>query len=134
MSAEEIEWPFESIESAYDYMDILATTTLEVMSELKRTGIKPCAMASNATRKRSTWQYFMLKMLGWHVYKGRRMLNDLRILRRLILNERLSVENARRCNRPTTRLHWGSCGTPEPGVCPWRVSTYVNPLLGTSNS
>jgi hypothetical protein len=36
MSAEEIEWPFESIESAYDYMDILAITTLEVMSELKR--------------------------------------------------------------------------------------------------
>ena len=36
---------------------------------------------------------FKLKMLGCYVYKSRRTLNDLRILRRLILNERLSVES-----------------------------------------
>jgi hypothetical protein len=36
MFAEEIERPFDFIESAHDYMDILATTTLEVLSELER--------------------------------------------------------------------------------------------------
>ena len=34
--AVEIERSVDSIESAHDYMDILATTTQEVMSELKR--------------------------------------------------------------------------------------------------
>ena len=36
MFAEEIERPFDSIDSAHDYMDIVATTTLEALSELKR--------------------------------------------------------------------------------------------------
>jgi len=93
MSTQEIERPFESIESAHDYMDILATTTVEIMLELKRD--REIALREGEKRRAQAIDLamFKLKMLGCHVYKSRRMLNDLRILRRLILNERLSVES-----------------------------------------
>ena len=93
MFAEEIEQPFESIESAHDYMDILAVTTLEVMTELKRD--RDIALRDGEQRRAQAIELamFKLKMLRIYVHKSRRMLNDLRILRRLILNERLSVES-----------------------------------------
>ena len=93
MFAEEIEQPFESIESAHGYMDILAATTMEVLSELKRD--RDIALRDGEQRRAQAIDLaiFKLKTLNCYVYKSRRMLNDLRILRRLILNERLSVEN-----------------------------------------
>ena len=93
MFSEEIDQPFESIESAYEYMDILAATVLEVSAELKRD--RDQALRDGDYRRAQAFEIamFKLKMLGCHVYKSRRMLNDLRILRRLILNERLSVES-----------------------------------------
>jgi hypothetical protein len=93
MTAEEIERPFDSIESAHGYMNILASTTLEVLSELKRD--RDIALRDGDQRRAQAIDLaiFKLKMLGCYVYKSRRMLNDLRILRRLILNERLSVES-----------------------------------------
>jgi len=93
MFAEEIERPFESIESAHDYMDILATTTLEVLAELKRDRDQALRDGEERRAQAIDLAIFKLKMLGCYVYKSRRMLNDLRILRRLILNERLSVES-----------------------------------------
>lgn len=93
MFAEAIEQPFESIESAHEYMNILAATTLEVMSDLKRD--RDLALRDGDARRAQAIDLaiFKLKMLGCHVHKSRRMLNDLRILRRLILNERLSVDS-----------------------------------------
>jgi hypothetical protein len=93
MTAAEIEQPFESIESAHDYMNILAATALEAIGELNRD--REIALRDGELRRAQAIDLaiFKLKMLGCHLYKSRRMLNDLRILRRLILNERLSVEN-----------------------------------------
>lgn len=93
MSVNEIERPFESIESAHDYMDILASTALEALSELKRD--RDIAVRDGELRRAQAIDLaiFKLKTLGCYVYKSRRTLNDLRILRRLILNERLSVES-----------------------------------------
>ena len=93
MSAEEIEGPFESIESAHAYMDILAATTLEALTELKRDRDQSLRDGEQRQAQAIDLAMFKLKMLGCYVYKSRRMLNDLRILRRLILNERLSVES-----------------------------------------
>jgi hypothetical protein len=93
MFAEEIEGPFESIESAHDYMDILAATTLEVLSELKHDRDEALRNGELRRAQAIDLAIFKLKSLGCYVYKSRRMLNDLRILRRLILNERLSVES-----------------------------------------
>lgn len=93
MFAEEIERPFESIESAHDYMNILAATILEVMGELQRD--RDHALRAGELRRAQAIDLaiFKLKMLGCYVFKSRRALNDLRILRRLILNERLSAES-----------------------------------------
>jgi hypothetical protein len=92
MSAEDIERPFDSIESAHEYMSLLAATALDVMADLRRD--RDLAIRDGESRRAQAIDLaiFKLKMLGCHVYKGRRMLNDLRILRRLILNERVSVE------------------------------------------
>lgn len=93
MFAEEIERPFDSIESSQEYMNILAATVLDVMGDLSRD--RDLALRDGLDRRAQAIDLaiFKLKMLGCYVYKSRRMLNDLRILRRLILNERLSVES-----------------------------------------
>jgi hypothetical protein len=93
MFVEEIERPFESIESAHDYMNILAATILEVRSELQHD--RDHALRAGELRRAQAIDLaiFKLKMLSCSVFKSRRALNDLRILRRLILNERLSVES-----------------------------------------
>lgn len=93
MSAEEIDQPFDTIESAHEFMNVLAATTLDAMRDLKRD--RDLAIREGETRRAQAIDLaiFKLKMLGCYVYKGRRMLNDLRILRRLILNERQTVAN-----------------------------------------
>jgi hypothetical protein len=85
--------PFDSIESAQEFMNILAATALEVLSELKRD--HEAAQREGADRRAQAilLAIYKLKQLNCNVYRSRRMLNDLRILRRLILNERLSAEN-----------------------------------------
>lgn len=93
MSAIENGGPFESIESAHDYMSLLAATALEAMGDLKRD--HEAALREGADRRARAIELamFKLKQFNCQVYKSRRMLNDLRILRRLILNERLSIEH-----------------------------------------
>ncbi|HYW41551.1 MAG TPA: hypothetical protein VE959_01760 [Bryobacteraceae bacterium] len=93
MLAQNIEQPFDSIEGAQEYMNILATTLLDVMNDLKRD--HDVALRDGELRRAQAIDLamFKLKTLVCYVYKSRRTLNDLRILRRLILNERLSVES-----------------------------------------
>lgn len=93
MFAEDIERPFESIESAHEYMHILALTILEVMSELKTDRDRALQEGQLRRAQAIDLAMFKLKTLGCYVFKSRRMLNDLRTLRRLILNERASVES-----------------------------------------
>jgi hypothetical protein len=63
------------------------------MAELKRD--RDIAVRDGDQRRAQAIELamFKLKMLQCHLFKSRRMLNDLRILRRLILNERLSFES-----------------------------------------
>lgn len=93
MTPEDIDRPFDSIESAQEYMNVLAATVLEVMGDLKRD--RNAALHQGETRRAQAIDLAMykLKMLGCYIHKSRRTLNDLRILRRLILNERASVES-----------------------------------------
>jgi len=93
MPAEEIEQPFDSIEGAHEYMNILANTALEVVADLKRD--RDIALRAGDKRRAQAIELamFKLKMLDGYIFKSRRMLNDLRTIRRLILNERLSAES-----------------------------------------
>jgi len=87
-----IEQPFDSIESALDYMNVLAETILDVMKDLHRD--HQIAVKDGQTRRARAIELalFKVKTLNCYVNKSRRTLNDLRTIRRLILNERMSPE------------------------------------------
>ena len=92
MSTEEMEQPFDSIESAQDFMNVLAVTILDAMKDLNSQ--QQNALRDGRKREAQAFELalFKLKMLSCYVHKSRRTLNDLRMIRRLVSNERLTVE------------------------------------------
>ena len=79
---------FDSVESAQDFMKVLADTILDAMKELHSDHL--AAVEEGELRRAQALQLatFKLKTLSCHVHKSRIILNDLRTVRRLILNER----------------------------------------------
>ena len=94
MSADETGRCFDSIESAQDFMQVLAETILESMKDLNRD--QQAAMQEGQPRRAQAIELaiFKLKTLNCHIHKSRIILNDLRTVRRLILNERQPKERA----------------------------------------
>jgi len=92
MSQVRIDQPFDSIESAYDFMNVLAETILDNLKDLHRD--HQVAVREGEVRRARAIELaiFKSKSLGCYVYKSRRALNDLRTIRRLILNERMTPE------------------------------------------
>jgi hypothetical protein len=86
------EQPFDSIESAIDFMNVLAETVLDAKRDLHRD--HELAVRDGQQRRAQALELaqFKLKVLNCYVFKSRRALNDLRIIRRLLLNERLPIE------------------------------------------
>ena len=82
------ETPFDNIESSHEYVSLLAeairTALTEVQADIALAG------ADSADRRREALQLvsFKLGKLEGHVTTSRRILNDLRSLRRLLLEER----------------------------------------------
>jgi hypothetical protein len=82
------ETPFDNIESSHEYVSLLAeaieTALLEVHADIA------IADADGAGRRKEALQLvsFKLNKLENHVTSSRRILNDLRSLRRLLLEER----------------------------------------------
>ena len=93
MSTDTIDGPFDSIESAQDFMNVLAETILDAMKDLHYQ--RQMAVNEGQERRARALELAMYKakMLGCYVHKSRRTLNDLRMLRRLVQNERLTVEH-----------------------------------------
>jgi hypothetical protein len=94
MPADETVRCFDSIESAQDFMKVLADTILDSMKDLNHD--QHAATQEGRLRQAQAIHLaiFKLKTLGCHVHKSRIILNDLRTLRRLILNERQSRDHA----------------------------------------
>lgn len=92
MSGDDSVRPFDSIESAYEFMNILAETLIEVMNDLHRD--HEIAVNEGAARRARALELALFKSRNLTVYvtKSRRSLNDLRTIRRLILNERMTPE------------------------------------------
>jgi hypothetical protein len=72
-------------------MQILAETILEAMTDLNSQRQEALRDGENRRAQAIELAMFKLKMLSCYVFKSRRMLNDLRTIRRLILNERLTT-------------------------------------------
>jgi hypothetical protein len=92
VQADKLDRPFSSIESSIEFMQALAETILEARKELDQEYQLAVSEGQERRARGIALALFKLKTLNRHVYRSRRELNDLRMLRRLILNERLSVE------------------------------------------
>ncbi len=86
--------PFDTIESAHDYIDLL----LEAIEEARRDVGSEIRMSTGSDRERRAEALQLvalnLNKLSCHITKSRRILNDLRTLRRLLLDERKTVTSA----------------------------------------
>ena len=96
MSHNPPETPFDSIESSHQYVALLAQAIEE--ARLDVVGDIASAMADRADRRRDALQLVLynLAKLESHMSASRRILNDLRTLRRLLLDERELKEAATR--------------------------------------
>jgi hypothetical protein len=84
--------PFDSIESAHEFVDFLAVRVEEAIKEVQ--GHSDQAKAERNERRVEALAVALLKMnqLSTHMQKSRRILNDLRTLRRLLFQERPGTE------------------------------------------
>lgn len=82
------ETPFDSIEGAHEYVGLLAEAIAEAEDHIQEDIAE--ARAQGALRRGQALQVvaFKLEKLRAHVGSSRRLLNDLRMLRRLLLDER----------------------------------------------
>lgn len=94
--SQEPETPFDSIEGSYQYVDMLS----EAIAEARRDVEAEVALAEqeNADRRKQGLllvSYNLAKLEG-HMTTSRRILNDLRTLRRVLMSERQSVKKVAR--------------------------------------
>jgi hypothetical protein len=97
----EPETPFDSIEGSYQYVDMLS----EAIAEARRDVEEEVALAEKEHAERRKQGLLLvsynLAKLETHMTTSRRILNDLRTLRRVLLAERPSVKTAvRRAGKP----------------------------------
>ena len=82
------ETPFDSIEGSHEYVDLLAEAIAEARQDVENE--ISIAEQENASRRKQALLLvsFNLAKLENHMTASRRILNDLRTLRRLLLDER----------------------------------------------
>ena len=82
------ETPFDSIESAQEYLALLAEVIAETREEVEADAA--LLTVPGVARRRDVMLLvgYKLERLDSHVAVSRRLLNDLRLLRRLLLSER----------------------------------------------
>jgi hypothetical protein len=86
------ETPFDSIEGSHEYVALLAEAIAEAQSDVEAELL--LAEEDRAERRKQALQLvaYNLAKLSLHITTSRRILNDLRTLRRLLLSERLGAE------------------------------------------
>ena len=88
----ESETPFDSIEGSYEYVDMLADAIQEARRDVEAEVV--LAETEKADRRKQGLllvSYNLAKLEG-HITGSRRILNDLRTLRRVLLSERKSAK------------------------------------------
>ena len=88
------ETPFDNIESAQEYLGLLAQAIEEAVASVEEESA--LAAGEKAARREEALRLvaFKLAKLASHIGESRRILNDLRTLRRLLLAERLKAVRA----------------------------------------
>lgn len=101
----EPETPFDSIEGALEYVSLLAESVEEAREDIAAELVEARA-ESGAQRRADALQLvaYKLERLAEHARSSRRLLNDLRTLRRLLLDERHQGASAPLPLEPETEL------------------------------
>ncbi len=88
------ETPFDNIESALEYVNHLLEATGEAQDQIKREILR--AANPQLARRKQALQLvnYKLDKLSSHIAASRRILNDLRTLRRLLLEERKAPDSS----------------------------------------
>ena len=83
--------PFESIESAHDFISLFADSVADAKRDIENDVQRE--LTSNAPRRLAALRLaaYNLEKLEVHLNKSRRILNDLRSLRRLLFEERAAT-------------------------------------------
>ena len=109
--------PFDSIESAHDFVILLSETVTEtkrdIDADIQRESNGNTSRRLEALRIAS----YSLERLDSHLNRSRRILNDLRTLRRLLFQERTSVAQKKpqaiQIAKPQASSPWTLPGQPE---------------------
>ena len=87
--------PFESIESAQEFMALLNSSIEEAIAEVSDDRNQATAEGNGRRVEALDLALYKLRCLDANVHKSARLLNDLRTLRRLLFNERATAAVAR---------------------------------------
>src|SRR5262245_57681227 len=82
------ETPFDSIESSHEYVALLAETIEEVRRDVEAEIEQTTGDSAERRREALRLVCYNLNRLSLHITSSRRILNDLRSLRRLLHGER----------------------------------------------
>jgi len=92
------EKPFDSIESAYDFFRLLSEAVAEAKQDIggQIEGQVQRESSSQSSRRLDALRivYYSVEKLEFHINCSRRILNDLRSLRRLLFEERVASKDA----------------------------------------
>lgn len=84
--SDDLDRPFDSIESAQEFMALLEESVDEAIDDVCRKLEKTPAYEERRAQALQLAHY-KLGQLATHMQKSRRILNDLRIIRKLLVNE-----------------------------------------------
>jgi len=116
--------PFESIESAYDFFRLLSEAVAEAKQDIEGQiqGQMQRESSSESSRRLDALRvvYYSVEKLEFHTNCSRRILNDLRSLRRLLFEERTASTVAIR-SEPVEALVPEMPATPVPAPLPSKV-------------
>lgn len=85
--SDDLSRPFDSIESAQEFMALLDESISEAAEEIQQT-LAQTPLDEKRRAEALQLAMYKLSQLSTHVQKSGRILNDLRILRKLLVNER----------------------------------------------
>lgn len=80
--------PFDNIEGAYEYVALLADAIADARAVIQEDIAQPRGQGDDRRVQALQLVAFKLDKLGGHVTNSKRILNDLRTLRRLLMDER----------------------------------------------
>jgi hypothetical protein len=82
------ESPFSSVEGSHEYLSLLAEAADEARQDVEAEIALASAVGADRRKEALQLVAYNLVKLGLHLTTSRRILNDLRTLRRLLLTER----------------------------------------------